>query len=90
MPDIATLIGLIMFAFSGNADITVAATPCMTAAEDACLQSTYCDVFEDNGVSTCELACDARGNEESCDANTACAWVSGSCTYNDVSTVPEC
>ena len=85
MPDIGILIGLVLFALTGaNGTLEAAPSSCAADTEDACLQTSHCDVFGDGPVATCEVACDARASEEACGQNSACAWSEGHCQYEEL------
>ncbi len=87
MPDIALIIGLIMFSITGAPLDDTAA--CTVQDENSCLSSAQCDVFDQGGVATCEMACDERQSEAACADNSACSWTGGECTYAE-SAIPDC
>ncbi len=67
----------------------VSAAECQNiASEDLCIDRGICDVFSVNGNASCQLACDFRTSQLSCEADAQCQWTSGACSYPQ--SVPGC
>lgn len=73
----------------GPAELGAAEADCAgITSQDTCLESGICDVFETTRGEVCQLACDHRASQSSCESDGQCQWSSGVCGYRQ--SVPGC
>lgn len=74
---------------TGPAELGAAESQCEgITSEDTCLDTGVCDVFTSSDGARCQLACDNRSSQSSCEADGQCQWQSGLCSYPQ--SVPGC